>query len=238
MARTRTIAEALTVAKVARQGEDDLAAYIANKAIEMIWNAYDWRESLAYLPPFFLIPGEQDYGFPFYALPYDFRGLREAYVLQTTANPPLRIDLKVIRDIRPTGAMGLPRDIGYEYATQIGSAPGIPKLRLFPRVPNNIGATEWLVDGTYKMRSPAYTPSTLTSLIPWDDEYFGVMVDALKWASAEYLDSPSMEKRYAVMINQVDRMAAKEGLDLGDPSIAPSEPLAVLGFGYLPYLTI
>lgn len=220
MAQTKYISEALTVAKLTRQGEDDMAAYIANIALETIWNAYDWRESIATLPPFYLIPAEQEFGLPYYAVPSDFRGLREVYCTQTSTNPPNRVPINVMHDIRLTASEGWIRDIGYESSSQ--------KFRVFPRVPNNIGSTDYIIEGTYKKRAPQVTASSLQStLIPWDDEYFNTFVLSLKWSAAEVNDNPRADRLYQQLGISVDKMAAREGLDLGDPSIAPSEPLAI-----------
>ena len=136
MAQTYTIAEALNVvqSQVRKDIEPALAAYIANMAQNKIWNKYDWRETLAPLPPFYLIGQEQEFGPPAVIVPSDFLGLREAYLVSTSANPSRRRELKVRRDLRLTGIEGLPEEISYEPTTK--------RFRTFPRVPAGISATD------------------------------------------------------------------------------------------------
>ena len=89
MAQTYYISEALTLAgaQLNRKLEDNYGAYIANVAQAKIWNKYDWRESLSPLPPFYLIPAEQEYGAPATIIPTDFHGLREAYLARLSGEP-------------------------------------------------------------------------------------------------------------------------------------------------------
>lgn len=239
MAATYTISEALNVvsSQLKRDVEDRQAAYLANIAQNEIWNKYDWRETLAPLPPFYLIPNEQDYGAPAAIIPTDFLGLREAYLVNTTSSPARKIELKIRKDVRSTGAQALPSILGYE--------PSVQRFRTWPRVPAGIGATDWLVDGTYKIRPTKITVTTLqTTVIPWDDMYFQVYVAALKWAALDAAGDPragavQVQGSRAVytgalgsMHDAIDRMAEAEGLNLGDPSIAPSEALVNTGFDF------
>jgi hypothetical protein len=223
MAVTKSLSEVLTIAKVGRQQEDDQAGYIVTAAMTELWKAYDWRETLAYLPPFYLIPGEQDYTDPLVTIPTDFRGLRKAYLVQTFANPPFRPEIEVIKDVRLTGALSLPTQIGYE--------PTISGFRLFPRVPYGIGAMDYLIDGTYKKRAPVYASTDLTGDMVFDDEYFPVLVAGVKWAAYTFNDDPRATRKFQDFHMLIDEMASAEGLDLGDPTIAPAEPLASVGMG-------
>jgi hypothetical protein len=220
MAQTYTIGEALTLVsrQLGRSVEDDYGAYIANIAMNTMWNRYDWRETIAQLPPFYLIGNEQEFGPPSAIVPANFLGLREAYLVGTTAVPARRMELKVRRDLRLTGAQGLPAEISYDPTTK--------RFRVFPRVPNGIGATDYLIDGTYKIKPTKILPNTLSStLIPWDDVYFQAFVAALKWAAWDVATDPRATNQFGVMTALVDDMAEAEGLNLGDPAIAPSEPL-------------
>jgi hypothetical protein len=231
MAATYKVADALNIVsrQLGRQVEDDYATHIANVAMNKIWLAYDWRETIAALPPFYLIAGEQTFGPPSYAVPADFLGLRMAYAARTF-NPTDRIELTPLADLRLTGAKAFPRNIGYDAATR--------SFIVFPRVPDGIGSTSWIVDGTYKKKPVKITPEKLqTTVIPWDDLYFDVYVNALKWAAWDAAgDQRAGEIQYSggrsVMTGQlgrmhalIDEMAEREGLNNGDPSIAPSSPL-------------
>src|SRR5215471_8114262 len=100
MAKTYTVGEAINLvsSQLRRDIEDQQAAYLANIAQNIIWNKYDWRESIAPLPPFYLTPQEQDYGAPATIIPGDFKGLREAYLVNTSASPARREELKIRHD--------------------------------------------------------------------------------------------------------------------------------------------
>ena len=140
-----------------------------------------------------------------------------------------------------TTAAGIPNIIGYEPASR--------RFRVHPRPPEGIGATDWIVDGTYKKRPAKILPSTLqTTLVPWDDLYFPAYVAAVKWAALDAAGDPRAgqilvergEARYSgqlgLMNDAIKEMAENEGLELGDPSIAPTEPLVSTGYGYFPEL--
>jgi hypothetical protein len=238
MAQTYYMNEALTVAtrQLSRNVEDELAVYIANLAQNVIWTKYDWRETISQLPPFYLIPNEQEYGPPSAIIPADLLGLRQGYLVNTSSAPSRREELKVRHDIRLTNVPSLPSLWGYEASTK--------RIRLFPRTPSGIGATDWIVDGTYKIRPPKIAAGALQStLIPWDDLYLSVFVAALKWAAYDAAgDKRAGDVQYvggravytgqlATMHALIDEMASNEGLNQGDPAIAPSESLVYPG-GY------
>jgi len=231
MASTYSIADSLSIANrtMPRAIEADHAAYIANIALNEIWHAYDWRVSLATLPPFWLIPLIQDYGAPFYAVPLDFYGLRQAYLVQTSSTPlPRRAEMKIIKNIRKEYLRGLPRDIGYVMDTQ--------SFRVYPQIAENIGSTQFLIDGTYKKLAPQVTSTTLQSTkVPFDDTYLVVFVEALRWAAAQVAGSPDKNQKRQDLYLAISDMAAAEGMELGNQVIAPSE--ALVGgesMGYFP----
>ncbi len=241
MAQTYYVGEALTIVGGqvgGRRLEDLYGAYIANLAINEIWKKYDWKESIEALPPFYLIPQEQDYGKPAVVIPADLQGLRQVYLVQTAGGGPNpRTELKVRRDLRATQEERLPELIGHELGKQ--------RLRVYPRVPAGIGSTDWIIDGTYKKNATKITPSTiLSTLIPWEDRYLNVFIAAVKWAAFESGGDPRAGQviergrnfqytgQLAAMHAAIDEMASEEGLHQGDPSIAPTEPL--VGYGYGP----
>lgn len=221
MASTYSIADALSIANrsMSRAIEADHASYISNSALNEIWHAYDWRVSITSLPPFWLIPLVQDYGAPFYAVPLDFFGLRQAYLVQTTSSPTVRRnEIKVIKNIRKEYARGLPHDIGY--------VPESKSLRVYPQIPENIASSAFLIDGTYKKLAPQTTSQTLQSTpVPWDDIYINIFVSALRWAAADTSDSPTKITKYQEMRAAIDSMANAEGLELGNQVTAPAEGL-------------
>jgi hypothetical protein len=221
MASTYSVQDAINVANrsFSRAIEADHASYVANIALNEIWHAYDWRVSIAALPPFWLIPLIQDYGSPFYAVPTDFHGLRQAYLVNVNASPlPARTEMKVIKNIRREFLRGLPRDIGYVPETQ--------SFRVYPQVAENVGSTAFLIDGTYKKVAPSTTSTTLQSTaIPWDDTYISTVVEAIRWAAADVADAPNKIQKKQDLYGSLMKMADDEGLNLGDQVTAPSEGL-------------
>lgn len=220
MGNTNYISDALNIANRAfgRPVEDDHAAFLANTAVAYMWKRYDWRQTIAALPPFYLIPLVQDYGAPFYAAPLDFSGLKTANLIQLSANPPAKKELRIIRNLREDHAQGFTRAIGYN--------PEQRAFRLFPRPPANIGASNYLVDGSYKKVAPVVTATSLqNTLIPWDDQYLNEFITALRWAALSTADDQRAANKKAELDVLLEAMAANEGLDLGDQVVAPSSPL-------------
>lgn len=210
--------------------EDSNAPLIANLAIDKVWQRYDWKQSIRTLPPFFLAPNEQDYSYPASVIPADFFGLRKAYIARTLTEPPQHWPLSIIRDLELTHVRSFPKSIAFDRA--------ISGFRLFPRVPSNIGAPDYVVEGEYKCLSPRITASRLMSTtLPFDDTYIGNLLEAFKWAAYNLAGDPKAgDVKYfngtaqysgqlAKMMAAIDDMAGKEGLELGDPSIHPAEPL-------------
>src|SRR5690348_7316461 len=105
--------------KSSRGNQDDMGVFIANRTINWVWDKYDWRESLATLPPFYLVPNEQDFGAPAVTIPSDFYGLRTANLVRATNIPPFRYPLKIIKDLDITHVRYLPHAIGYNANKQV-----------------------------------------------------------------------------------------------------------------------
>lgn len=231
--QTYKYADALSIVgrQLNRNVEDEYGAAIVNTATNLIWMAYDWRETLSSLPPFYLIPDEQDHGPPAVSVPADFYGLRLATLLLLNSDPPSRFDLIVMQDARETHVRALPHAVSYERARRA--------FRLFPRVPSNITASTYLVQGTYKRRPLKVLASQLPSaILPFDDIYFDVWVEALKWAAWQVAGDPraggvihvkgqgsQYNGQIALCLDRIAGMAASEGLELGAPILAPREPL-------------
>lgn len=231
MASTYTYQDVLNVIRhgISAAAEDRLGATICNVATSFIWNAYDFRETIDLLPPVFLIPNEQDLGKPFSAVPSDFNGLRQMYLVRLLSDPPVRMELKVVKDVRLTHVQALPHAVGYQ--------PDRRSIRVFPRVPDNVGAPDFFIEGTYKKKPKMITANTLGDLLPFDDQYFPVWIEVAKWAAwsltndsrAGGISINGDQRIYvgqaAVAKEAVDSMAKNEGLNEGDPTLAPDQPL-------------
>jgi hypothetical protein len=106
-----------------------------------------------------------------------------------------------------------------------------------------------LIEGTYKKRPTKVTSANVIStLIPWDDIYLNVFLAALRWAAwntsgDQRAGQTTVQNglivhtgQLAEMNAQIDWMAQQEGLNLGDPTIAPAESLIGNSVpGYSPY---
>jgi hypothetical protein len=204
---------------VNRQVEDSSAATICNLAQDLIWNGYDWRESLLQLPPFWLIPNEQDYGPPVYSVPADFLGLRWAWLVNMQSSPVSRMEMSVLHDLSLTHIKALPHAISYEPTTQC--------FRIFHRAPDNIGSTQYMIDGTYKKRPTIITSQNLANTtLPFDDLYLPVWIEAMRWGAFNLAGDPRADKQLEKALGFIDAMADNEGMNLGDYNVHPSEALA------------
>lgn len=215
---------------VPRNIMDDHSADICNLAYDKIWHKYDWRESLATLPPFYLIPGEQDVGPPFYSVPSNFAGLRKADLVYMTSDPPTRKPLKVIKDLNLTQVQYFPHAIDYNPDTQA--------FRTFPRTPINIGTPDYQIEGTYKTLTTKIYPTTITTTIPTKDDLITMWIEGMKWAAYFFAGDPKQGQiqlqqgqpvysgQLASFMQSMEECAMNEGLELGDINISPSEPLA------------
>jgi len=213
-----------------RANEDDLAAFICNVGTNLLWQRYDWRESISTLPPFYLIPDEQDHGAPAVIVPTNFWGLRKVWLMKNATTPPYKQDMTILKDLALTHVRYLPQSISYNSASR--------SFRVFPRVPPSIGAPDYCVSGEYKIKPTKITAANIAStLLPFDDVYFQTWVEVLKWASLNIAGDPragdvnytngqkvasgQLAKAYAA----IDEMARTENLEGGDVTISPSEPL-------------
>lgn len=236
MARTIKYSEILDAIRIhlPRNIGDDHSPRICNLATSEIWKKYDFRETLTTLPPFYLVPNEQDYGAPTVTIPSDFLGLRKVNLVALTSIPPVRRELKVIKDLQLTS-------VRYYPLHAICYNPETNSLRVFPRVPENVGSPDYIIDGSYKKRPTKIVNSTLETVIPLDDIHEKMFIEGMKWAAFEIAGDPrageaqvqsgmtSYSGQLAKFHREMDLSAQMEGLELGDPAISPSEPL---GFRY------
>lgn len=220
--------------KWSRSNQDDLSAHLCNITLNWVWDKYDWRESLTTLPPFYLVPSVQDYGAPQIAIPSDFYGLRYANLVRLDATPPTRIPLDVIKDLLPTHIRYLPHAIGYVSDRHA--------FRIFPRVPDNVGSPTYMIEGQYKNRPSLITAGNMaTTFLPFDDIYLEMWIETLKWVAWTVDSDPRAGAitvsngnlvatgQAAVMRDMIDWVASREGLELGEPTISPAEPLVSSG---------
>jgi len=237
MAKTFTYTDVLTVIgkSLPKAIEDQFSSLAANIGTNLIWYGFDWRDSIKTLPPFYLIANEQDHNIPLATVPSNFHGLRKCQLRHYTEGAIAEFDLFIAKDLLVTHIKAIPHSISYE--------PTVAGFRVFPRVPANIGAPEWFIEGTYKSRPTKITNATLNTVLPFDDMYFNVMVEAVRWAFLMLSGSPQagqvqMQNGQIIRSGQIanalaaiEQMATQEGINDGDVRIYPNEAL-VPGSGY------
>lgn len=205
--------------------EDNKAVAICNMTNGEIWNAYNWRQSLAQLPPFGLVPQQQEYGAPEVAVPPDFQGFNQAFVCRTTVTPPSKWPLYTRRDIQNTHIQNYPSYIGYDGASE--------SFRLDRPAPNNINGHEWIVIGEYKKLPTKVTSSNFgTLLLPYADRHLSNVTQVMRWAAGVAQGAKDIETRQILAFRAINDMARDEGFELGDPNIAPEEALVGNGWGF------
>lgn len=183
MASTYKVSDAIAIVSstAATKGAENIHT-AADLAMSYLWNAYDWRQSLEDLQPFYLIPGERDYynfGAETNVVPADFGGLKHAWIEHATldGNGSVREEMTVKKDIpfHEWGGTIWPAEV-------ISYQPSIPGFRLSSFTPTSIGSPYWWIGGIYKTRPTKVTGALATSTtIPWDDVFFPMYVEALRW---------------------------------------------------------
>lgn len=228
------------------------APMACNLAVNHIWTAFPWRQSLGELPPFYIVPGEQTYGPPAVSVPADFLGLERAFheIRTSSGGVPIVRDLRYIRDIATTDQQDYPKVIGYEGSTR--------SFKISPRPLTSFGAPWHLIGGKYKKvltltrKSNGATVSKVTGeylddiYLPFDDLYVHVMAEGVKWAywvlnSDQRAGGVQVQNgvtsyygQFGVFHAAIAKMALDEGIALGQPQAGPSasfyEPYMVWGW--------
>lgn len=222
-----TYAELYQIANIgtARTIEDSRILYLLNATQNLIWKRYDWRFTQATLNPFWLIPYEQDYGRPIVVVPNNMEKiLRAQLVMLNDSGVPVINKLDPRRELDPTNAIGLPQQISFNASSRT--------LRMWPRPGGSHCAPIYMVTGTMKTFPPLISRNTYqTAEIPSSDngEYdsqIQMWVDTLRYIY--YTTTGEYEKaqiQYQLANMAMMEEAKNEGINQGDPQIAPSESL-------------
>jgi hypothetical protein len=233
-----TFAEVFNMTNVtkSRNIEEAYKAPILNTAQNMIWRQFDWTWTLKKLNPFWLIPRIQDYGAPFVAVPTDFDGLRECRVAYISpGSDSLMRPLTIRKTIDLTGSLGVPSAITYQ-ADQTA-------FRVYPRPDDSVSSPRYMINGTYKKTPTQLTVNNYqTTSIPSEDKFLEMWRKVINWAYLDFSADPraggiqimpsgvpNYYGAYGEAFAAMHQAAAEEGLKLGDPMIAPSEPLLISG---------
>jgi hypothetical protein len=195
---------------------DAAGALLCDMVNSFIWSKADWRVSLETMTPFYLVSQQQDYTAPALTLPTDFLGLRSAILISNLNDPPIIYPpLHIKRFLQKTTVQSRPTSISYEAAIQ--------GFRVFPRSPSAIGVMDYQIECTYKKNPVKVTVSTLMNTLPFDDQYFPVYVEGMKY----FLKPPAAQSDADLMrfLASIETMAAHEAVNLGTSDLAPAEPL-------------
>lgn len=212
-------------AQYSRASDQPLQELATNIAISEMWRAYDWRGTVVQLPPFWLIPGEQDYGVPLYSLPTDFYGLREVYLVYVVNTSwPIRQKLDVVENLERTHLQDFTQSICYR--------PSIGGFRVHPCPTLSMAAPGYLIDGTYKKRPPKWTSANLGDKLLWDDIYFSPFVSSCVWATMKLNGNRQAAlEQYDIFQQELMNATQNENLELGERVVHPTEGLGNYGNG-------
>lgn len=199
-----------------RLQSDASGALVCDMVHSFVWGKADWRISLVQMAPFYLVATQQDYVAPYVAVPSDFLGLRSALLVYNGTEPATTYPpLKILRYLDKTYAMSRPTSISYEAE--------LSGFRIYPRCPSGIGVMDYQIEAKYKKNPTKVTTATLESAMPFDDQYFPIYVEGLK-----YFLKPTAQQSDADLsrfLGAIEVMAAHEAVNLGDQPLSPNEPL-------------
>lgn len=207
--------------QIPRLAEDLHAEVIINAGLNMIWMEYNWRESLSEITPFYLIPGRQDYPADIITIPADIHGLQQAFLVYLNGTSAVKWPLKVIKQIQKTEMQVPPDSITY-MTTLANNKSG---YRISPRPPISFGAPFYMIEGTYKKRTPVITAQTLNRTIAFDDMYQGVLFDACLYQAKRLAGAQDANNYLQNASLSIYRMAAAEGVADGVDTVAPDSPI-------------
>lgn len=218
MASTLSYVDAWNATANQRRRDDGGQQEYANQmAVNKMWRSYDWRGTLAKLPPFWLEPLTQDYSGA--SVPSDFLGFREVYIVQPSGTSPLWDPIRPMHNLEQTEVGGLPNTIVYREAQQ--------SFRVHPRPHSGVCAPNYMIVGTYKKQPPKVTRAAdFTALMPWDDAYFDVFCGAVVWASliscGQRDDAMKQDAIFRILLSDATLEASREH---GEEYVHPAEGL-------------
>lgn len=192
MARTKKPSNAINLLR--KTGGFDIlddgsfAVFAVNEAVNQMWLAYPWPQSLDELVPFYMTPNESDIVYPLGAVPSDFLALWEVEIQSTTrgASP---LPLEIRRSLGVSAFTGQPTTIAY--MEEIGPGDQQKGFRVHPTPSEGWGPPHYHVIGIYKKTPTAFTGDTVaTTVLPFDDLFFTVYLEALRYQYYNLLGDP------------------------------------------------
>lgn len=223
MSSTQTYIDAWDQARFQYRRDTDPAIQerATNLAVNKMWRAYDWRGTVVTLPPFWIVPNQNDYGATV-AVPSDFLGLREVYRVQLNGTSPVYSEIRVVQNLEQSGldASGISDKWAIAYKEELGV------FRLHPRPGGGWAAPNTMISGTYKKLPTKITRATLASTLPFDDTYFDVFTASLAWAALVSSGARDDAMKQDMIFQSVLASATAEaGRERGMQYMHPSESL-------------
>jgi len=208
---------------------------MVNLALHEIWDAYDWADTIADLPPFFLVPSTQDYPDSLYGVkPSDFLGFRQVRFVYLGADPPVKRAMGPQKHLELTENADFPHAISYQKS--------FDGFRVFPRPAENMGAPLYMVEGTYKKEPTIIATGALDTNLTFGDDFLTTWIEGLKWAgwvlSGDERAGQKIENQGTLQFSgqigtfqaAIEMKAMEYGLNDGDVHVAPAEPLVALDY--------
>lgn len=210
---------------------EQLAFDILNASVGRLWDAFPWRQSVAVLPPFYLIPEVFEYPDVLSDMPSDLGAIMAAWFVDLSdPSRPVKFPLQVVRDVEQAGVYGQPHLIARrEIWSPTGGLPAAC-YRLFPTPPMGMGAPHHMITGTYKRIAPQVGPATLSNPLPFSDSYFADLVSIARYTAWEFAGDPRARERetFAALNAIFVSVSSREGFHLGAQTINPGYPLVSL----------
>jgi len=239
MASTYLVKQAAEmVAQTMGRGASDILPILsADLALNEIWTAYPWRQSLNGFNPFWLVPGKADYGAPLAIIPSDYHSLYTARLIYAPGlgNGATSREL-VVRSHLESRQSG---DFQKYPADAISYEADEAVFRLSDTAPANISSPQHFVTGSYKKRPTKITNANYTqTIIPWDDIYFSVFVETVRWKMMALTGSEragqvqrlpdrsyQAQGQAAIAMAAISEMADREELAGGVSGLSPESNL-------------
>lgn len=183
MAKTRLVREAVNLAmkSLPRLDDSSFAADTADMALSLMWRWYPWDESLVDLPPIYMTPDEPDVEAPARVVPGDFWFLERAWLRDVPDGMTWPLTIHSRLNVAGFGAR--PQGISYEASRN--------SFRFHPTPTTGEAAPRTQVEGVYKKTPTKITQANIVSeVLPFDDQYFEVYLEALKYQTKNLLGSP------------------------------------------------
>lgn len=179
---TPTIAIALARKFIRDAPVTSIDSQLCDIVHSILWTYYPWKWAQKALTALTGVDGTQDYTID--AADTDFWKLLRVRIVQTNTTPDIFHDDIKIRewlspDLTTTGMYGIHSAAQYQVSSTI-------KIRLNAAL-SVTGSDTYQIQGEYWKNPVLITDATLSTAFVFDDRFFPVFMEGLKWKAYEYL---------------------------------------------------